>query len=177
MDRPIEPPVPYEERPVNVRLSDSTNNPRNWKPPVPLRLKYTGLRKTGLVYPLEGCETDHTTVRLFGTPSILAFADCKFWLVTTLSANPVPGFEPFRDEDPLLQVDGEQIKAYLTVKADGTMCLLNADIGRACQQHMADRVLGIAPDSRILTRLMPRTSRGAIRWYPTHRVAQFWAAL
>jgi hypothetical protein len=177
MDRSIEPPTPYEEIPVNVRLSDSTNNPRNWVPPVPLRVKVSGLKKTGLIYPGTYDESKHTTVRMVGTPSILAFAGPAYWLVTTLSANHTPEFEPFEGEDPLFQVDGESIKGYLTVKPSGEMCLINIDIGRANQQHMADRVLGIAPDSRILPRLMPRASRGAIRWFPSHRVVQLWVAI
>jgi hypothetical protein len=178
MDRSIEPPTPCEEKPVNVRLSDSTNNPKNWVPPVPLRLKFTGMKKTGLVYPDAPTETEYKTVRMKGTPSILAFADNAYWLVTTLCADTIPpSFDPFEGEHPLLRVDGETVKGYLTVSKTGQMILANVDIGRACQQRMADRILGYAPDSRILIRLFPRISRGAIRWYPTHRVAQFWTAL
>jgi hypothetical protein len=54
--------------------------------------------------------------------------------------------------------------------------MVNIDINRASLGGMAARVLESEPDSRILVRLLPRFTTGAMRWSKAGWL-QFWAAL
>lgn len=178
MDRSYEPSAPYEEKPINIRMADQVNSPRSWGRLVPLRIKTSGLKQSGLIYPVGVDKTDHSSIRMDGTPSILSFASGCFWLVTTLSPEgPLEDIEPFQEGDPLLRVDGESTRANLTVAPGGTMCLVNVDISKAVLQSMAARVLDAAPYSSILVRLLPRYATGAVRWFSDHRVLQLWVAI
>lgn len=179
MDRPYEPPAPYEEHQTNSRLTDQCAATRLWHLPVPLRVRHSGFKDLGVVAPVPpGSRSECFTLALRGTPSILTYPGARHWLVTTLTLpNGSTPTDPFAGEPPHTRVDGALCKGHMTFSSAGKGYMINVDISRATLGGMAARVLESEPDSRILVRLLPRFTRGAVRWWRHLGCLQFWSAI
>lgn len=179
MDRETEPVAPYLEYPTAVRHLDQVITPRLWKMPVPLRVKHSGFKNLGLTALLpQPQEPGVFTLKARGFPSILTFPGSRHWLVMTLA---LPGgatpTDPFAGEPPYLRVDGAECKGLLTSSSAGRIHMGFIDLPRGTLSDMATRVLDREPESRILVRLLPRFTTGAVRWFQGLGCVQFWSAL
>lgn len=179
MDRSYEPPAVYEELQVKTKMADQVATPRAWSLPVPLRVRHSGFRDLGITAPvLPKSKKDCLALSLRGTPHILVYPGDRAWLVTTVT--PEHGStpkDPFAGESPILRVDGDHCRGVLTHASTGVAYMAFVDITRATLGSMAARILDREPDSRILVRLLPRYTTGAIRFFRSHDCLQFWTAI
>ena len=147
--------------------------------PVPLRVRHSGFKLSGVGAPVPPGPSRISTLAVRGKPSILTFPGSRHWLVLTVApeSGSLPP-DPFSAEPaPFDRVDGEPCRGYLTVSSQGRVYMAGIDLTRASLSSMATRILDREPDSRILVRLLPRYTLGALRWFPSRTCYQFWSAL
>jgi hypothetical protein len=176
MDRQHEPSTPFVEYPATCQLTAKATA-RAWRLPLPVRVKYTGLRDMGLKAPCEPKQRNQFfTLTVKGTPHILTYPGPKHWLVTAFSFGETPT-DLFAGEQPIHRVDGLSCKLSMAYSSHGTAYMADVDIDRATIGPMTTRVLDREPDSRILVRLTTRCAYGVVRWFEDTKHIQFWAAI
>jgi len=180
MDRSYEPSIPYVECKTIVRMVDLNYTPRPWSMPVPLRVKHSGFKSLGVSapVPLNTNKSACFTLPLRGSIQIILDPNNGYWLVQTLSlpAGETPT-ELHGKEAKTIRVDGGPCKGHLTFSSVGGAYLANINIGRETLRDMADQVMKLDPDSRILVRLLPRYGQGVVRWFEKTQCLQFWTPL
>lgn len=179
LDRDTELATPYLEHPSTCRLVDQVATPRPWKMPVPLRARHFGFRDLGIHSPSPGpSKSEALALAVRGFPSLLTYPGSRQWLVLTVA---MPGgvtpTDPFAGEPPHSRVDGDGCKGSLIASSKGQVYMGYIDLGRGTLSAMASRVLALEPESRILVRLLPRYTAGAVRWFPHLGAIQFWSAV
>lgn len=181
MYQPPELPVIFEEHPVNAHLSDQASYIRLWTPPLPLRVRHTGLRNLGVLAPPPPgfvAKTRLFTVPVHGTSHLLSYPSDKHWLVLALTLpGGVPPTDPFANESPHSRVDGAPCKGTMTCSHLGVGQMIYTDLSRTTLAGLTASVLESEPDSRILVRLLPRRARAVVRFFRSSGHLQFWTAI
>lgn len=147
--------------------------------PLPLRVRHSGFKDADIKVPVPVNRNGIFTVKVQGVPSILTYPGDRNWLVLTVCPDDgsLPT-DPFQlEETPFHRVDGVLCKGFLTVSSKGKVYMAGIDLSRSTLSKMTARVLDREPDSRILVRLLPRYTKGALRWFPRLNCFQFWSAL
>jgi len=146
---------------------------RLWHLPVPVRVLHTGFQSLGVTAPLPlRPKKSIFTLPVRSTPTIFSDAQ-KLWLVHTLTLSG----GSFAWNPPGWRVDGPVCKGHLHCSCLGAVHMVNIQMPRACMTAMTDGVLAVAPDSRILVRLLPRYLKGSVRYYPDTETFQIWSAI